>query len=55
MSGLQGQNTVSIQPADPAFFQLGLQTAPVLLLFQPTTGPHAVAGAEALRFDFSTG
>ena len=35
--------------------QLGLQTAPVLLLFPPTEGPHAVSSLEPLRFDFSSG
>ncbi|KAF4121003.1 oligosaccharyltransferase complex subunit gamma [Geosmithia morbida] len=37
------------------FSQLGLQTAPVLLLFPPTEGPHAVASKDPLRFDFNTG
>ncbi|KAL6866288.1 oligosaccharyl transferase subunit ost3/OST6 [Amphichorda felina] len=37
------------------FVSLGLQTAPVLLLFQPTEGPHAVASKEPLRYDFTTG
>ena len=35
--------------------KLGLQTAPVLLLFQPTTGQHAVADSSPLRYDFSNG
>ncbi|XXH03899.1 autophagy- protein 2 [Hypoxylon texense] len=35
------------------FISLGLQSAPVLLLFQPTTGPHAGAGPEPIRYDFS--
>ncbi|KAI5861238.1 hypothetical protein GGS23DRAFT_577695 [Durotheca rogersii] len=35
------------------FLSLGLQTAPVLLLFQPTTGPHAVAVPDPIRYDFS--
>jgi hypothetical protein len=35
--------------------QLGLQTAPVLLFFHPTTGPHAVADAAPLRYDFTNG
>jgi len=35
--------------------QLGLQTAPVLLLFPPTVGPHAAASAEPLRYDFNNG
>jgi len=37
------------------FISLGLQTAPVLLLFQPTTGPFAVASPEPLRLDFTAG
>ncbi|QPG98156.1 hypothetical protein C2857_007317 [Epichloe festucae Fl1] len=37
------------------FLSLGLQTAPVLLLFRPTTGPHAVASVEPLRYDFTAG
>ncbi|KAK0701498.1 hypothetical protein B0T21DRAFT_378771 [Apiosordaria backusii] len=37
------------------FMSLGLQTAPVLLLFPPTVGPHAVANPEPLRYDFSNG
>lgn len=37
------------------FVQLGLQTAPVLMFFPPTTGPHAVASAEPIRYDFTTG
>ncbi|ROW07576.1 hypothetical protein VPNG_06848 [Cytospora leucostoma] len=37
------------------FISLGLQTAPVLLLFQPTTGEFAVSSADPLRFDFTTG
>lgn len=36
-------------------FKLGLQTAPVLLLFQPTTGPHAGKDAGPQRFDFTSG
>lgn len=35
------------------FQKLQLQTAPVLLLFLPTTGPNAVASSEPLRYDFS--
>ena len=35
--------------------QLNLQTAPVLLLFQPSIGPYAVLENQPLRFDFSTG
>ncbi|TAQ83691.1 hypothetical protein B7494_g7982 [Chlorociboria aeruginascens] len=37
------------------FQSLGLQTAPVLLLFQPTLGPHAVSDSNPLRFDFTVG
>ncbi|KAG9251715.1 OST3/OST6 family protein [Emericellopsis atlantica] len=37
------------------FVSLGLQTAPVLLLFQPTEGPHAVASKDPIRYDFTTG
>ncbi|KZZ94326.1 oligosaccharyl transferase subunit [Moelleriella libera RCEF 2490] len=37
------------------FMSLGLQTAPVLLLFPPTTGPHATASVEPVRFDFNSG
>lgn len=39
----------------PSLPQLGLQTAPVLLLFQPTSGPHAVSSSEPLRYDFTNG
>lgn len=35
--------------------QLGLQTAPVLLLFNPTIGPHAAASPEPVRYDFTAG
>ncbi|KAL7623233.1 oligosaccharyl transferase subunit ost3/OST6 [Parahypoxylon ruwenzoriense] len=35
------------------FLSLGLQTAPVLLLFPPTAGPHAAAAADPIRYDFS--
>lgn len=35
--------------------QLGLQTAPVLLIFQPTEGPHATASHDPVRYDFTTG
>ncbi|KUI74264.1 Magnesium transporter protein 1 [Cytospora mali] len=37
------------------FMSLGLQTAPVLLLFQPSTGEFAVPNVDPLRFDFTTG
>ncbi|CZT02761.1 related to OST3-oligosaccharyltransferase gamma subunit [Rhynchosporium agropyri] len=34
---------------------LGLQTAPVMLLFQPTIGPNAGANSGPIRFDFTNG
>lgn len=37
------------------FLSLGLQTAPVLLHFRPTSGPHAVAAPEPVRYDFTSG
>ncbi|KAJ9625559.1 oligosaccharyl transferase subunit ost3/OST6 [Taxawa tesnikishii (nom. ined.)] len=37
------------------FQSLMLQTAPVLLLFHPTTGPNAKPDGQPSRFDFSTG
>ena len=36
-----------------AFQKLQLQTAPVLLLFPPMTGPNAAASQDPLRYDFS--
>lgn len=35
--------------------QLMLQTAPVLLLFRPTTGPNASTDPSPIRFDFLSG
>jgi len=35
--------------------KLGLQHAPVLILFNPTTGPNAKADSSPVRFDFSAG
>lgn len=32
-----------------------LQTAPVMLLFLPTTGPGATPDGQPLRFDFTMG
>nr|XP_023927774.1 dolichyl-diphosphooligosaccharide--protein glycosyltransferase subunit 3-like [Quercus suber] len=43
---LDGRNT---------FQSMQLQTAPVLLLFAPTTGPHAKSDPAPARFDFSAG
>ncbi|KAL8846752.1 MAG: hypothetical protein Q9221_008178 [Calogaya cf. arnoldii] len=37
------------------FQKLMLQTAPVMMLFPPTTGPHAKPDAQAIRYDFTTG
>jgi len=36
-------------------YQLMLQTAPVLLVFQPTVGPNAKPDGAPNRFDFVTG
>jgi len=43
---LDGKNT---------FQSLMLQTAPVILLFHPTTGPNSKVDAQPTRFDFTTG
>ncbi|KAF2786991.1 hypothetical protein K505DRAFT_288716 [Melanomma pulvis-pyrius CBS 109.77] len=37
------------------FQSLMLQTAPVLLYFHPTSGPHAKLDAQPVRFDFTAG
>lgn len=47
--------TLDFSDGKGTFQSLGLQTAPVLLLFQPTTGPYAVADSSPLRFDFANG
>ncbi|KAL7788174.1 oligosaccharyl transferase [Trichoderma ceciliae] len=47
--------TLDFADGRDVFVSLGLQTAPVLLLFQPTIGPHAVASPEPVRFDFTAG
>ncbi|PSS27415.1 hypothetical protein M430DRAFT_130925 [Amorphotheca resinae ATCC 22711] len=47
--------TLDFMDGRKTFQSLGLQTAPVILLFQPTSGPHAVADNAPLRFDFSNG
>ena len=39
----------------PSRTQLGLQTAPVVMLYPPTTGPHAKADPSPLRYDFAQG
>ncbi|KAM5352162.1 hypothetical protein ACJ41O_004885 [Fusarium nematophilum] len=47
--------TLDFTDGREVFLSLGLQTAPVLLLFQPTQGPHAVSKQEPLRYDFTSG
>ncbi|CRK37034.1 Magnesium transporter protein 1 like [Verticillium longisporum] len=47
--------TLDFADGRDTFMSLGLQTAPVLLLYLPTTGPHAVASSEPLRYDFTSG
>ncbi|KAI1308302.1 OST3/OST6 family protein [Xylaria venustula] len=48
-------STLDFSEGRDTFMSLSLQTAPVLLLFQPTTGPHAVADPEPIRYDFTNG
>jgi oligosaccharyltransferase complex subunit gamma len=48
-------STLDFSDGRDIFLSLGLQSAPVLLLFPPTTGPHAVRGTEPLRYDFTSG
>ncbi|KAI0024330.1 OST3/OST6 family protein [Xylariomycetidae sp. FL0641] len=47
--------TLDFADGRDTFMSLGLQTAPVLLLYEPTTGPHASSQPEPLRFDFTGG
>jgi len=47
--------TLDFSDGRDTFVSLGLQTAPVLFLFPPTTGPHAVAAQDPLRYDFASG
>ncbi|KAI1118575.1 OST3/OST6 family protein [Nemania sp. NC0429] len=47
--------TLDFADGRDVFMSLGLQTAPVLLLFQPTKGPHAVANPDPLQYDFANG
>jgi oligosaccharyltransferase complex subunit gamma len=47
--------TLDFTDGREVFMSLGLQTAPVLMLFPPTTGPHATESAEPVRFDFTNG
>ncbi|KAL8779873.1 MAG: hypothetical protein Q9213_006743 [Squamulea squamosa] len=37
------------------FQKLMLQTAPIIMLFPPTTGPYGKPDAQAIRYDFTTG
>ncbi|EPE27836.1 Thioredoxin-like protein [Glarea lozoyensis ATCC 20868] len=47
--------TLDFTDGKNTFQSLGLQTAPVLLLFQPTIGPHAIASSGPIRYDFTNG
>ncbi|KAK4996368.1 oligosaccharyl transferase subunit ost3/OST6 [Elasticomyces elasticus] len=47
--------TLNFVDGKNTFQSLMLQTAPVLLLFHPTTGPHAKPDGQPSRFDFSSG
>lgn len=47
--------TLDFSEGKMTFQSLGLQTAPVLLLFRPTHGPHASADTAPLRYDFTSG
>ncbi|PBP25051.1 hypothetical protein BUE80_DR003950 [Diplocarpon rosae] len=47
--------TLDFADGKSVFQSLGLQTAPVLLLFRPTTGPHAAADTGPIRYDFTNG
>ncbi|KAK0615048.1 hypothetical protein B0T17DRAFT_497832 [Bombardia bombarda] len=47
--------TLDFSDGRDTFMSLGLQTAPVLLFFPPTAGPHAAASPEPIRYDFANG
>lgn len=47
--------TLDFSDGRDIFMSLGLQTAPILLFFPPTVGPHAAASPEPIRYDFSNG
>ncbi|TKA30461.1 hypothetical protein B0A50_02689 [Salinomyces thailandicus] len=47
--------TLDFLDGKATFQSMMLQTAPVLLLFHPTTGPNARADSTPVRFDFSNG
>lgn len=48
-------STLDFVDGKQVFQSLGLQTAPVLLLFTPTVGPDAKGDGSPYRFDFQTG
>ncbi|PSR97672.1 hypothetical protein BD289DRAFT_83252 [Coniella lustricola] len=47
--------TLDFNDGRDTFMSLGLQTAPVLLFFQPSVGEFAVTELDPLRFDFNSG
>ncbi|QIW99788.1 hypothetical protein AMS68_005306 [Peltaster fructicola] len=47
--------TLDFTDGKETFQKLQLQTAPVLYLFHPTTGPHAKTENNPTRFDFASG
>ncbi|OAA53027.1 oligosaccharyl transferase [Cordyceps fumosorosea ARSEF 2679] len=47
--------SLDFEKGKDVFASLGLQTAPVVMLFPPTEGPHAASSPEPIRYDFTTG
>ncbi|KAJ6782652.1 hypothetical protein PWT90_00205 [Aphanocladium album] len=47
--------TLDFEKGKDVFASLGLQTAPVVMLFPPTEGPYAASSPEPVRYDFTTG
>ncbi|KAK3937923.1 oligosaccharyl transferase subunit [Diplogelasinospora grovesii] len=47
--------TLDFADGRDTFMSLGLQTAPVLMFFPPTTGPHAASSPDPIRYDFTNG
>ncbi|KAK5661640.1 hypothetical protein OQA88_9740 [Cercophora sp. LCS_1] len=47
--------TLDFTDGKDIFMSFGLQTAPVLFFFPPTTGPHAASSPEPIRYDFVNG
>ncbi|KAL9108551.1 MAG: hypothetical protein Q9227_006637 [Pyrenula ochraceoflavens] len=45
--------TLDFSKGKSTFQKMMLQTAPVLMLFQPTVGPNAKADSQPIRYDFS--